>query len=90
MEEGMALSRLGVIFDKLGQSLVVLDDKMRVNYSNPYLGSTLSQTELQGLLSSHRVVPGVFSRKKVFFLFDKDMTEQQEVWVKLQIQGCMN
>lgn len=90
MEEGIALSRLGVIFDKLGQSLVVLDDKMRVNYSNSYLSPTLSQTELQGLLSSHRVVPGVVSRKKVLFFFDRDMTEQQEVWVKLQIQGCMN
>lgn len=79
------IPRLGRIYDKLGRSLLVLNESLEVNYSSNTAKSLLENNELwpcdnRWKMSSERV-----SKGEVFFLRDSDMTEQEEIWVKLQL-----
>jgi len=88
----LEISKLGNILDKLKYSLVVLDETLNVKYSNQYAKTCLDrrQSKSNNTPCPWRLIPGVISRKKVFFLLDRDVSHQQEVWVKLQLESDLN
>ena len=90
METELKISKLGNVLDKLKYSLVVLDETFNVKYSNQYAKTCLGRAQSKNTPNPWRLIPGVISKKKVFILLDRDVSHQQEVWVKLQLEGDLN
>ena len=80
------IPRSGEVYDKLGHALIILTEDLEINYINCCAQATIGK-----LKPNHTVkwksIPGTISQRRVFFLVDRDITDAQEVWIKMQIEN---
>lgn len=79
------IPKIGKLYDKLGHALIVLNEDLEIDYFNHCAESAINQLRSEYVAKKWKSIPCKISQKHVFFLLDKDITSEEEVWIKMQI-----
>ena len=81
------IPKIGEVYDKLGHSLIILNEDLEIDYINRCAQETIDKLKSNHAVKKWKSIPGRISQKRVFFLVDRDTTPAQEVWIKMQIEN---
>jgi hypothetical protein len=58
-----------------------------VDYFNSCAKSSIEKFRTDAFSKKWKSIPGKISQKRVFFLVDRDVTNEEEIWIKMQIEN---
>lgn len=81
------IPKIGEIYDKLGHALIVLNEDLEIKYFNHCAEPAINQLRSEHMTKRWKSIPCKISQRHVFFLLDKDITSEEEIWINMQISS---
>ena len=81
------IPKIGKIYDQLGHALIILNEELEVDYFNHCAKATIKTINADHPTKKWKSIPGKISQKRVFFLINRDVTYEQEIWARMQIEN---
>lgn len=81
------IPKIGNIYDRIGHALIILNENLEINYFNHSAEAAVKKINADNFTKKWKSIPGKVSQKRVFFLVNKDVTCEEEIWVRMQIEN---
>lgn len=81
------IPKIGKIYDRLDHALIILNENLEINYFNHSAEADVKKINVDHFTKKWKSIPGKISQKRVFFLVNRDVTYEEEIWVRMQIEN---